>query len=323
MTMKAIIAFCGLILAAIVGYNTVNVTYVVQGEKVFAYSVSSGKKVNPIENPLLPTGFNSSFGFNQRFFSVLGTIMDYEFTANVNSGSSRYNEALTWNSEEGIVMSADYKIYGRVTDPWEFFLHFGEPEHDYRIAKGKDPRVYEALRQTGRVMDQRLNEYACTNRTELLRTHPDVLKSVLLKNAQEYMRKFGFEVTDLIFIGNFQYPDGDTITQARKEIVELDSEIRNATQFATNQANQVQIAINSARRARDVRIEGAKRAASALLAETAGISNALKMSVEQIGVEGTMQLRQAQMSSELARAGILQTVILDQHSVLGQSFYSK
>jgi hypothetical protein len=134
---------------------------------------------------------------------------------------------------------------------------------------------------------------------------------------------FGFEVTDLIFIGNFQYPDGDTITQARKEIVELDSEIRNATQFATNQANQVQIAINSARRARDVRIEGAKRAASALLAETAGISNALKMSVEQIGVEGTMQLRQAQMSSELARAGILQTVILDQHSVLGQSFYSK
>src|SRR5947209_6873018 len=88
----AVVLVCGFFVASLTSCH-----YVRQGEKAFYYDVSSGRAVNAQDNPLLPMGFNSAWGINKRFFSVIGTIMDYEFTR-ASTGSSRYDETLRWNS---------------------------------------------------------------------------------------------------------------------------------------------------------------------------------------------------------------------------------
>src|SRR5690349_14625383 len=160
--MKTALAAIVVIVCAFSLASCTTYTYVKQGEKVFFYNVSSGRPVSQRDNPLLTMGFHATWGINQKVFKVQGTIMDYEFTGPGSGSSPEFDETLRWNSSEGVVMDAEYKLYGQVTDPWTFFLHFGEPEHAYRTAPNKDIRVYEALRFSGKAINQHLNEVAAT-----------------------------------------------------------------------------------------------------------------------------------------------------------------
>ncbi len=296
-------------------------TYVRQGEKAFFYNVSSGRPVNPQDNPLLSMGFHATWGPNQKLFSVLGTIMDYEFTGAGSGSTTQYDETLRWNSNEGVVMTAEYKLYGQVTDPWTFFLHFGELEHDYRTLANKDRRVYEALRFSGKAINQHLNEIAATMDAEKIRTRPDVMKQELLGWARPYMKRFGFEVTDLLFMGNFKYPDGNVIDQARRQLTDLDAEIRAKEQEKENKANQAKVDVSQAGINATMKVEAAKRRASSVVAESSALAGALKTSIDQIGVEATMKLKMAELYGDLTKGGVIPTVIVTEDSILASPFY--
>src|SRR5215831_6465694 len=272
-----VIVFC----IASVGSFT-SCTYVKQGEKAFFYNVSSGRPVNPRDNPLLTMGFHATWGINQKVFKVQGTIMDYEFTGSGTGSSANFDETLRWNSSEGVVMDAEYKLYGQIDDPWAFFLHFGELEHDYQTAPNKDVRLYEALRFSGKAMNQHLNEIAADMDAETIRTRPDLLKRELLGWIRPYMKQFGFDVTDLLFMGNFRYPDGNVIDQARRQLTDLDAEIRGKEQEKQNKANQAKVDVSQAAINATTKIEAAKRRASAMISESTALAAALKASIDQI-----------------------------------------
>src|SRR5215471_5734318 len=296
-------------------------TYVKQGEKAFFYNVSSGRPVNSHDNPLLTMGFHATWGINQKVFKVQGTIMDYEFTGSGTGSSANFDETLRWNSSEGVVMDAEYKLYGQIDDPWTFFLHFGELEHDYSTAPNKDVRLYEALRFSGKAMNQHLNEMAATMDAETIRTRPDLLKQELLGWVRPYMKQFGFEVTDLLFMGNFKYPDGNVIDQARRQLTDLDAEIRGKEQEKENKANQAKVDISQAGINATMKIEAAKRRASATIAESTALASALKASIDQIGVDGTMKLKMTELYGDLSKSGAIPTVVLTEDSIFAAPFY--
>lgn len=319
--MKTVLAVIVLILCLVSLASFTSCTYVKQGEKAFFYNVSSGRPVNPQDNPLLSMGFHATWGPNQRLFTVLGTIMDYEFTGPGSGSSPTFDETLRWNSSEGVVMDAEYKLYGQVTDPWTFFIHFGEPEHDYKTAPHKDVRVYEALRVSGKAINQRLNEVSATMDAESIRTRPDLLKQELLNWVRPYMKQFGFEVTDLLFMGNFKYPDGNVIDQARRQLTDLDAEIRAKEQEKENKANQAKVDVSQAGINATMKIEAAKRRASATIAESTALAGALKTSIDQIGVEGTMKLKMTELYGDLTKSGVIPTVIVTEDSIFASPFY--
>ena len=311
-----VIVFC----IASVGSFT-SCTYVKQGEKAFFYNVSSGRPVNSRDNPLLTMGFHATWGINQKVFKVQGTIMDYEFTGSGSGSSSEFDETLRWNSSEGVVMDAEYKLYGQIDDPWTFFLHFGELEHNYRTAANKDVRLYEALRFSGKAMNQHLNEMSAGMDAETIRTRPDLLKQELLGWVRPYMKQFGFDVTDLLFMGNFRYPDGNVIDQARRQLTDLDAEIRGKEQEKQNKANQAKVDVSQAAINSTMRVEDAKRRASAMIAESTALATALKASINQIGVDGTMKLKMTELYGELSKAGVIPTVIVTEDSIFAAPFY--
>jgi hypothetical protein len=311
-----VVVFCLVSLASFTRF-----AYVKQGEKAFFYNVSSGRPVNAQDNPLLSMGFHATWGPNEKLFSVLGTIMDYEFTGAGSGAAPEFDETLRWNSSEGVVMAAEYKLYGQVTDPWTFFLHFGEPEHDYRTAPHKDVRVYEALRFSGKAINQHLNQVSATMDAENIRTRPDLLKQELLGWVRPYMKQFGFEVTDLLFMGNFKYPDGNVIDQARRQLTDLDAEIRAKEQEKENKANQAKVDVSQAEINATMKIEAAKRRASATIAESTALANALKASIDQIGVEGMMKLKMTELYGELSKSGVIPTVIVTEDSIFASPFY--
>jgi hypothetical protein len=305
--------------ASLVSFTTG--TYVKQGEKAFFYNVSSGRPVNVQDNPLLTMGFHATWGINQKVFSVQGTIMDYEFTGRGHGATPEYDEMLRWNSSEGVVMDAEYKLFGQVTDPWTFYLHFGEPEHAYKTQAHKDIKVHEALRFSGKAINTHLNEIAAGMDAETIRTRPDLLKQELLAWVRPYMKEFGFEVTDLLFMGNFKYPDGNLIDQARRQLTDLDAEIRSKEQEKENKGNQAKVDVSQAGINATMKIEGAKRRASAMIAESTALANALKTSIDQIGVDGTMRLKLAELYGELSKAGVIPTVIVTEDSIFATPFY--
>ena len=319
--MRAALAVVVLLLCLVSLFSLTRFTYVKQGEKAFFYNVSSGRPVNAQDNPLLSMGFHATWGPNEKVFTVLGTIMDYEFTGSGGGSTPQFDETLRWNSSEGVVMDAEYKLYGQVTDPWTFFLHFGEPEHDYKTAPHKDIRVYEALRFSGKALNQHLNEIAAIMDAESIRTRPDLLKKELLDWVRPYMRQFGFEVTDLLFMGNFKYPDGNVIDQARRQLTDLDAEIRGKEQEKVNKANQAKVDISQAAINATMKIEAAKRRASALIAESTALTAALKTSIDQIGVDGTMKLKMTELYGELTKSGVIPTVIVTEDSIFAAPFY--
>jgi hypothetical protein len=319
--MKTALAGIVIILCVISLASFTSGTYVKQGEKAFFYNVSSGQAVNPQANPLLPMGFHATWGPNEKVFTVMGTIMDYEFTGAGSGTSPEFDETLRWNSSEGVVMDAEYKLYGQVTDPWTFFLHFGELEHAYRTPAHTDIRVYEALRFAGKAMNKHLNEVAATMDAESIRTRPDLLKQELLSWVRPYMKQFGFEVTDLLFMGNFKYPDGNVIDQARRQLTDLDAEIRAKEQEKENKANQAKVDVSQAVINATMKIEGAKRRASAVISESTALANALKSSIDEIGVDGTMKLKMTELYGELTKSGVIPVVIVTEDSIFAAPFY--
>jgi hypothetical protein len=319
--LKTLLAAAVIVLCVVSTAKFTKFTYVKQGEKAFFYNVSSGRPVNPMDNPLLSMGFHATWGPNEKVFTVLGTIMDYEFTGPGHGSTPQYDETLRWNSSEGVVMDAEYKLYGQVTDPWTFFLHFGELEHDYQTAPHKDPRVYEALRFSGKAINQHLNEVAAAMDAETIRTRPDLLKQQLLDWVRPYMKQFGFEVTDLLFMGNFKYPDGNVIDQARRQLTDLDAEIRAKEQEKENKANQAKVDVSQAGINGMTKIDAAKRRASAMIAESTALANALKSSIDQIGVDGTMKLKMTELYGELSKSGVVPTVIVTEDSIFASPFY--
>jgi hypothetical protein len=319
--MRAILAVAVLAVCIASLCSLTTCTYVKQGEKSFFYNVSSGKPVNPQDNPLLPMGFHAAWGINQRVFTVQGTIMDYEFTGAGGGSSPEFDETLRWNSSEGVVMSVEYKLFGQVTDPWTFYVHFGTPEHDYRTAPHKDIRLYEALRHSGKAMNQHVNEMAASMDAETIRTRPDLLKQELLKWVRPYMQQFGFEVTDLLFIGNFKYPDGNLIDQARRQLTDLDAEIRAKEQEKENKANQAKIDVSQAAINASMKIEAAKRLASATIAQSTALAAALKSSIDEIGVDGTMKLKMTELYGDLTKSGVVPTIIVTEDSIFAAPFY--
>jgi hypothetical protein len=156
---------------------------------------------------------------------------------------------------------------------------------------------------------------------ESIRTRPDLLKRELLDWVRPYMRQFGFEVTDLLFMGNFKYPDGNVIDQARRQLTDLDAEIRGKEQEKVNKANQAKVDVSQAAINATMKIEAAKRRASALIAESAALTTALKTSIDQIGVEGTMKLKMTELYGELTKSGVIPTVIVTEDSIFAAPFY--
>jgi hypothetical protein len=319
--LRAALAFLVLVLCIISLSSFTSCTYVKQGEKAFFYNVSSGRPVNQTDNPLLTMGFHATWGPNQKLFRVQGTIIDYEFTGPGTGSTPEYDETLRWNSSEGVVMDVEYKLYGHVVDPWAFFLHFGELEHNYKTGAHMDARVYEALRFSGKAINQHLNEVAANMDAEGIRTRPDLLKQELLTWIRPYMRQFGFEVTDLLFMGNFKYPDGNVIDQARRQLTDLDAEIRGKEQEKENKANQAKVDVSQAAINASMKVEAAKRRASATIAESTALASALKSSIDQIGVEGTMKLKMTELYGELSKSGVIPTVIVTEDSIFAAPFY--
>lgn len=319
--MRAILAAAVLAICVASLLSLTTCTYVKQGEKVFFYNAASGKPVNPQDNPLLTMGFHAAWGINQRIFMVQGTIMDYEFTGPGNGSTPEFDETLRWNSSEGVVMSVEYKLFGQVTDPWTFFVHFGTPEHEYRTSPHKDIRLYEALRHSGKAMNQYVNQLAATMDAETIRTRPDLLKQELLNWVRPYMKQFGFEVTDLLFIGNFRYPDGNLIDQARQQLTDLDAEVRAKEQEKENKANEAKIDVSQAAINASTKIETAKRRSSAMLAESTALAAALKSSIDEIGIDGTMKLKMTELYGDLTRSGAIPTVIVTEDSIFAAPFY--
>lgn len=294
-------------------------TRIVSGEAGFQYNVTSGKEVNEKNSPALAPGFNVAFGVNERFFVIDTTTHDYHFTGG-NGGSSSYNESLDWNSSEGIDMSTEFSVYGRVSNIWEFYLHYGHPEHDYQSGK-LDVHIYEALRQAGKIADVRINEIAATMLAEDIRLHPDKMRAEVLAYVQEYMRRFGFEVTDLQFSTNFEYPHGDTIQDIRQQMTQIESSIRQAELDLQNTETQNGINLAEAQQQGKTLIEEASRRAAEMDAQTKALSLAMKASVEQVGVEGAVSLKSAELFAELVKAGKVGQLILTEKSVFGEPFY--
>ena len=260
------------------------------------------------------------WGINARFFSVNGVLTDYDFTGG-GTGSSPYDETISWNSSEGVVMDTEYKLYGRVSDPWVFFLHFDALEHDFKVDGKKDVRVYAALRVAGKYIAQLINEETCKDGAENIRTNPDGLKIKVLPKVQTYMKQFGFEITDIMFLKNFSYPNGNVIAEARTQITEVNSEIRVEQQNLKNKTDQIEIKISEAKIAANTKIMAAKRAASQIDAESTALANALKQSIDQVGIDGTLKLKMTEQYGQLTKSGVLPDIWLNEDSIFAAPFY--
>ncbi|MDB5204760.1 MAG: hypothetical protein JWP09_788 [Candidatus Taylorbacteria bacterium] len=318
--MKATTIIAAIVLGLVCFFSLNTCEYVSQGEKAFFYNVSAGKKVNPQDNPLLPLGWNSTWGYNMQVFSVNGTNIDYDFTG-LGTGSSKYDETIAWNSSEGVVMDSEYKLYGRVTDPWEFFVHYGELHYDFTVKGGKDVRVFAALRNAGRVIAEYSGEYAAIAEAEEIRTKPSDLKLHVLPRIQAYMKMFGFEITDMMFLKDFTYPEGNIINEARHDLTELNSEIRSQQQQLKNTTDQMAINVGAANMDAAKEIAKAQREASIIDAESNALATALQQQIEQIGIEGTLRLRSSEFLGNLSKKGVVKDAWVTQKSIFGIPLY--
>lgn len=317
--MKKISLIAAAILAAVSLFGLTTCEHIDSSEAGFAYNVTSGKEVNAENNPPLAQGFNPVFGINARLFVVNVTTHEYHFTGH-RSGSSKYDEALEWNSSEGIDMSAEYSIFGNVSDLWQFYLHYGHGEHEYDTGS-MDPRIYEALRQAGKVVDVRVNEITASMLAENIRVHPEKIREDVLAHVQAYMKQFGFSVTDLQFSSNFEYPNGDTIQDVRQQMTQIEASIRQAELELENTQTQNKINLAEAKQEGKKIVQEATRRAADMNAQTDALAGAIKASVDQVGIDGAVRLKAAELFSDLAKAGKIGRVILTEKSIFGEPFY--
>lgn len=317
-----------LLLTLVVALSTSKCTYVDQTEVAFKYNVLSGKPVTPEDNPLLTKGFHfTPFGWNTRYFSTSSEIQEYTFTSG-SDDASPYDESLAWDSNEGVTMATDFTIRGRVENPWEFYLHYGESEFSYHNVFANAPHVsdektYEALRQAGQYAEKVMVELTEFMGAEDIRTHRNDLKKQLIEKTRPYSEEFGFYIEDIIFPERFYYPDGNVIETARQEITATNTKIRQLEQELQNAASQKTIDVENARIEAKKIVEKGQREANRIDAETKALAEELAASIEQIGPEATVLLKMAELNGQLTRSGVINEAYLNEDSIFAAPFYGR
>ncbi|MFC1644938.1 hypothetical protein ACFL08_02855 [Patescibacteria group bacterium] len=292
-----------------------------QNELGFQYDINSGKPVNSTNNPLLSFGFDLAVGINAKHFVVNSEVNSYNFTAAVDA-SSPYDESLSWDSREGVTMTVPFTILGRVTDPWEFYTHFGQKERDYSSVAGiQDQRIYEALRQAGEYVNVRMGELTQDKEADAIRKNPKYYADILTKNVAAYSEEFGFTVTQVIFPSRFEFPGGNVIEQARGMLRDANTSIEGGRKAKDKAKGQRDEAIANASIAANQIISEGTREASRLRTETDALANQFKTSIDQIGVEGTMTLKMVELQKKLTKSGVIKRAVLTSDSIFGAPFY--
>jgi len=299
----------------------VNIGYVSQNQIGFKYNVSSGKPVSAENNPLLPFGYVFTVGWNERLFIINAEVNNYNFTAE-RDGNSPYDESLTWDSIEGVTMAVNYTILGRVTDPWQFYNHFGRPQRSYAGIEGiQDEKIYEAIRMVGHYVDVRMGEVTQQTEADKIRTNPAKYTTLMTQEAAKYAEQFGFTVTDVIFPDRFIFPGGNTIQTAREMLQAANSDVEKLKNEKKTAEQERDEAIANAKIEADQIIGSGQQEADKLLSEARALAEQLQSSINDVGIEGTMQITVSKLQGRLMKQGIIEKAILTEDSIFGAPFY--
>jgi len=204
-------------------------------------------------------------GINKRFFSVQGTIMDYEFTK-AGGARTRDDETLEWTSQEGVVMAADTSSMAGERSV-QFLLHFERwIQLQDRFHKIEVMRPPPGVAPNG----DRPDELPRT-----LMPKPSVparwLKQQLLPKIQGYMKQSASRSpTSVRETSNI--PTG-TDHGRQQQITALDS-TSEAPFRPLEQGEQANIDVGQAKINADKQISEAKREESAMLAESSSLAEA-------------------------------------------------
>ncbi len=300
----------------------ITIGYVAQNQLGFKYNVSGGKPVNNENNPLLPFGYTLAWGWNAKLFIINAEVNNYNFTAGRKSNSP-YDESLTWDSHEGVTMSVNYTILGRVTDPWKFYNHFGRPQYSYKGVSGiLDAKIYEAIRLAGQFVDVKMGELTQVTSADEIRKNPGKYTKMLTIAADEYASQFGFTVTDVLFPDRFVFPGGNTIRTARGMLQAANSDgekLKNEKKTAQQERDEI---IANARIKSNRIISEGKREANRLLSEADALAEQLQASIRDIGIKGTVQITMSRLHGKLMQKGIIKEAILTKDSIFGKPFYT-
>ncbi len=297
---------------------------------VFSYTAGTSDPVNEQNNPMLPVGFNFAFGPNARQFRVTKEVIRHTFNANEKDPASPFNEAMTWDSKEGVTMQADWSLSARVVDPYAFFKNFGESQYNYdRMEKfTADLRIYECLRQMGLHAARLANEINSTMMADSIQRDPSLMRVTMLDGIKEgaegirsYAKRFGVEVLDIEFPGRFSFPDGDAIEAGRGLLTQVETELRGKELELETARAEAQQAKTTAEIAAAELIGEAKKKAAARQSETAQLVNSLTDSITRIGPDGTFRLEMSNMQRQLVEKGVFPEVILTSKSVFAAPYY--
>ena len=295
--------------------------YVNTNEEVFEYNVTSGLPVNKDNNPLLGFGWHIAYGWNAKFFVVDSGVYSYNFTAEPNEHSPN-DEALTWNTSEGVSMKTNFTISGHVTDPWMFYTHYGHADATYgSVPDIHDVRIYEALRQAGHYASIRMAELTQNQSADYIRANPGEFVAKLTKDTAAYMNNYGFNVTNFIFPAAFEFPGGNTIAEARSKLQAKNAEVQEKEQQKVMANNQKLIALKDAGIAANKIREEGKREANRLNTESDALAAQLSASIAQVGVDGALRLYMSEQLGQLVAKGVIDQAVLTGSSVFGQPFY--
>lgn len=298
-------------------------SYVSTNEHVFAYDTTGGKQISLANNPLLRNGPSIKLGYNVKHFSVSSEEVDFTFTRDTEGSCSNFEESLSWDSKEGVTMSVGYTLYGRVTDPHAFYMHFGQIENASATSGadcGIDTRIYQALRQSGGYIDVRMGELAESVGAEEIRKNPGKYKAQLLSDVKVYMKQFGFTITRVLFPEAFVYPGSDAIKQARQLIDGANNAVQ-SIERDEDKAKQIAAKVVAEANTSAEAIEGeANRRAIELRTSAAELSTRLAVSVAEIGQEATIALFEAELLAQLAQNGNLGDVYVTEEAPLGRLF---
>jgi len=298
--------------------------HVDQNEIGFAYNVVSGKPVRPENNPQLSFGWSFEPGWNTRHFVINSEVNAYNFTAKEDSNSP-YDESLSWDSREGVTMGVDFTIQGRVTDPWKFYANFGTTEYNYGGVNGNttDTRIYEALRLAGQFVDVRIGEIAEDLSAEEIRRNPAKYADQLETEVRVYAEHFGFTIVDVMFPNAVEFPgsSGAIIQEAREKLRTSNSDLEEKKREVETAAKERDDMIAQARtKAEGIRADG-ERIAIVRKAEARALAEDMRNAVGQVGVEGAMKLKMAELYGELSESGSIDRAYLTGDSILAQPFY--
>src|SRR4030042_2537697 len=291
--------------------------YVAQNEIGFAYNVSDGKPVNEKNNPLLSMGWHITWGWDSKFFIINSEVNRWNFTADTKDPKSPFDESATGDSYEGTTMQVDLTVMGRVTDPWQFYANYGRPQQSYSDIEGiKDENIYRALRRATQFVRIKMCELTQSVSADEIRRNPGGYAETLTKEAVNYSENFGFTITDVLFPVRFLFPGGTAIEDARNRLQNANSDWENKKkEVKIAQGKKDEAIANAKIQAKEITGTGARKA-DELLSEAHDLAEQLKTSIDQVGVDAAMQLKMAELQSELTKEGVISRVILTSTSLI-------